>query len=263
VDKIAKCDYEQNLEENINDIISAMKTFSYKPKAVRRVNIPKGNGKTRPLGIPSYEDKLVQGVMADILSKIYEPKFCENSHGFRPNRSCHIALKELNFSIMKDKIGYVVDADIKGFFDNINQEWLIKFLRHDIADEKFIRYVKRFLRAGIMEEWQLLESDKGTSQGGLISPILANVYLHYVLDLWFDSKIKSKFKGATYMVRYADDFVCCFQYEGEANRFYEMLKERLEKFGLNLADDKSRIIKLVGHYRLYGVNDNIKSLLKF
>lgn len=144
----------------------------------------------RPLGIPAYEDKLVQGCMADILNEIYECKFLECSYGFRPNRNCHQVLREINQEIMYKSGNYILDCDIKGFFDNVNQEWLIKFLEHDIKDKIFLRYIKRFLISGYIEEMKYYESDKGTPQGGLISPILANVYLHYVLDLWFEKAIK-------------------------------------------------------------------------
>jgi len=242
IDKVTKEEYGKLLEENVKQLVKQMKQFSYKPKPVRRTYIPKGNGSERALGIPSYEDKLVQGVMRKVLDEIYEPRFLEQSYGFRENRSAHQAVKELNTLIMRKKVNYLVDADIKGFFDNVNHEWLIKFLEHDIEDKKFIRYIRRFLNAGIMEKGEYTESDRGTPQGGLISPVLANVYLHYVLDLWFERKIKKEYKGEAYIIRYADDFVCGFQYENEARRFYEELKERLAQFELELAEDKSKII---------------------
>lgn len=243
IDGIGKEDYEDNLNENVRDLVNCMKTMSYRPKEVRRTYIPKtGSKELRPLGIPAYEDKLVQGAIADILNAIYENIFLDCSYGFRPNRDCHKAIKKLDEIIMKKKINYVVDADIKGFFNNVNHEWLIKFLEHTIQDKKFIRYITRFLKAGILEDMQHIESDKGTPQGGLISPILANVYLHYVLDLWFELYVKIKCKGEAYLVRYADDFVCCFQRKDDAEMFYKELKDRLNKFDLELAEDKSRII---------------------
>ena len=248
VDGVTKEEYGEKLGVNLEDLLVRMKKFSYRPYPVRRAYIPKGNGKLRGLGIPSFEDKVVQGVFKEILEAIYEPKFREFSFGFRPNRSCHDAIQRVNKHIMADRVNYVVDADIKGFFDNIDHEWMVKFLEHDIADKNFIRYIKRFLIGGVMEEGKKLETDRGTVQGGLISPVLANVYLHYVLDLWFEYVKRREFKGEMYMVRYADDFVCLFQYENEAQKFYRMMIERLGKFGLEIAEDKSRILPF-GRYK--------------
>ena len=247
IDGMTKEKYGENLDENLDKLIHNMKQFSYRPLPVRKAYIPKGNGKRRGLGIPSFEDKLVQGVFKEILESIYETKFLDCSYGFRPNRSCHDAILKVNKHIMANKVNYIIDCDIKGFFDNLDHEWLIKFLEHDIDDKHFIRYIKRFLIGGVLEDGKRLESDKGTVQGGLISPVLANVYLHYVLDLWFEH-IKREFYGEMYLVRYADDFVCMFQYENEAQRFYELLKERLSKFNLEIAEDKSRILPF-GRYK--------------
>lgn len=248
VDEMTKEQYGEHLDANLDDLIARMKRFSYRPYPVRRTYIPKANGKMRGLGIPSFEDKVVQGVFKEILEAIYEPKFLDFSFGFRPNRSCHDAIQRVNKHIMADRINYVVDADIKGFFDNIDHDWMITFLEHDIADKNFIRYIKRFLIGGVMEDGKKLETDRGTVQGGLISPILANIYLHYVLDTWFEYVKKHEFKGEMYMVRYADDFVCLFQHENEAQKFYRMMVERLRKFGLEIADDKSRILPF-GRYK--------------
>jgi group II intron reverse transcriptase/maturase len=243
IDGMTKAEYAKNLDKNIKEVIARMKQMSYRPQAVRRTYIPKlGSKDLRPLGIPAYEDKLIQGAMADILNAIYEPIFLDLSYGFRPNRDCHQAIKKLDEIIMKKKVSYIVDADIKGFFDNVNHAWLVKFLEHTIEDPKFIRYIVRFLKAGIMEDLQKHESDKGTPQGGLISPILANIYLHYVLDLWFVQYAKIKSKGEAYMVRYADDFVCCFEFREDAEMFYKELIERLNKFDLAISENKSKIM---------------------
>jgi len=243
VDNVSKTIYGEALEINLNDLIHRMKTFSYRPQPVKRVYIEKeGKKELRPLGIPSYEDKLVQKVMAEVMTEIYEPKFYDFSYGFREGRNCHDAIKRLN-CILMDKTNWVVDADIKSFFDSVDHEWMMKFLEHDIGDKNFLRYIKRFLKSGIMEEGKYMETDTGVVQGGSISPIMANVYLHYVLDMWFDKKVKKACTGMAEMVRYADDIVFCFQYEREATAFYESLVERLAKFGLELSDEKSKIIK--------------------
>lgn len=242
IDRVTKEEYSVGLEERIDDLLERMKKFSYKPLPVRRTYIPKANGKLRPLGIPAYEDKLVQGCMADILNEIYENIFLDCSYGFRVNRNCHQAIREINQTIMTKKVNYILDCDIKGFFDNVNHDWLMKFLGETIEDKNFLRYIKRFLISGYMEDMKYYETDKGTPQGGLISPVLANVYLHYVLDLWFEKAVKTKLKGEVYLVRYADDFIIMFQYENEARMVYELLIKRLAKFGLEIEQEKTRIL---------------------
>lgn len=242
IDKVTKEEYEENLEENIDHLINKLKSFKYRPQPVRRVEIDKGNGKKRPLGIPVYEDRLVQGAMAEILKEVYEPRFMDCSYGFRPNRKAHDAIKVINDTIMHKKVNYILDCDIKGFFDNVNHEWLMKFLRNDIADPNYLRYIARMLKSGVMIEGRVEDNSVGTPQGGLISPILANVYLHYVPDLWFEKCIKKQLYGEAYLVRYADDFLIMFQYERDAHRVYEAIAKRMEKFGLELSKEKTQIL---------------------
>ena len=242
IDNVTKEKYDEDLDNNIDKLLTNMKTFSYVPQPVRRTYIPKANGKLRPLGIPAYEDKLVQGAMAEVLNEIYENIFLDCSYGFRSNRSCHDVIRYINQTIMTKKVNYIVEADIKGFFDNVNHEWLMKFLREIIQDKNFLRYIKRFLKSGYMENMQYYETDKGTPQGGLISPILANVYLHYVLDLWVEKFIKPRCKGEIYYVRYADDFIVMFQSEYEAKYFLKALESRFNKFDLELEPTKTRIL---------------------
>lgn len=248
IDKITKEMYDENLYANVGKLIESMKKLSYKPLPVKRAYIPKANGKTRPLGIPAYEDKLVQGIFAELLNEVYECKFLDCSYGFRPNRNCHQAIREINQRIMINKVNYILDCDIKGFFDNVNHDWLMKFLENDIQDKVFLRYIKRFLISGYMELGRVCQMDKGTPQGGLISPILGNVYLHYVLDLWIEKIVKPELKGEIYLVRYADDFVIMFQYEEEAKKVYDALVKRLAKYGLEVAEEKTRILPF-GRYK--------------
>lgn len=244
IDKVTKEEYEQNLDENLANLVKRMKSGSYQPNPTRRVYIPKGTkGKMRPLGISCYEDKLVENAIAQILEQIYEPKFYDESFGFRPNRSCHQAGREIIEMVQYRKTNYVVEADIRGFFDNVDHEWLIKMLEHDIADRKFIEIITKFLKAGIMENGRYLDSERGTPQGNGASPVLANIYLHYVLDNWFDVIVKGQCGGECYLIRYCDDFVCCFQNQYEAKVFKQRLEERFRKYGLELAEEKTKILE--------------------
>ncbi len=244
IDKVTKEGYKENLEENLTVLVEKLHRMAYIPQPVRRVYIPKpGSNKKRPLGIPALEDKLVQAGLARILTAIYEQDFIEDSYGFRPGRGCHDALRALSGEVEGQRIHYIVDADIKGFFDNVDHEWMMQFLGHRIADKRVLRYVKRFLMAGIMEDGTVSASDKGTPQGGLVSPILANIYLHYSLDLWFTRVFQKSCHGQSRLIRYADDFVVCFQYEADATRFRHELDDRLAKFGLEISPEKTKVIE--------------------
>lgn len=244
IDKVTKAEYEENLEENLAVLVEKLHRMAYIPQSVRRVYISKpGSDKKRPLGIPALEDKLIQAGLARLLTAIYEQDFIKDSYGFRPGRSCHDALRALSCEVEGGQVHYVVDADIKGFFDNVDHEWMMKFLGHRIADKRVLRYVMRFLKAGIMEDGVVSASDKGAPQGGLISPILANIYLHYSLDLWFVEVFQKSCCGRSCIIRYADDFVVCFQREVDATRFRHELDERLAKFGLEISPEKTKIIE--------------------
>jgi group II intron reverse transcriptase/maturase len=236
-------EYEKNLRGNIENLVDRMKKMSYRPQPVRRVYIPKENGKKRPLGIPTVEDKLVQMTFTRILEAIYEPDFIDFSYGFRRNRNCHQALARINHMIMFRPVNYIIDADIKGFFDNVNHAMLRECLEMRISDRKFIRYIVRFLKSGIIEEGKYLKTESGTPQGGIISPVLANIYLHYILDLWFVKRVKPKVSGYVGMVRYADDFIICAENREEAELILKGIVKRLERFELELSEEKTMIVK--------------------
>lgn len=242
IDRVTKDRYQENLKENVKDLMARMKRNAYRPQPVLRKYIPKTSTKTRPLGLPAYEDKLVQLVLKEILEAVYEQDFLNCSYGFRPDLGCHKALKALNYIIENKKINYIVDVDIKGFFEHLDHKRLTEFLSIRIADPKIKRLVVKFLKAGVMEEGRFLPTSEGTPQGGIISPLLANIYLHCVLDLWFKETVRKRCRGSAYLIRYADDAISCFQYPEEARRFYQDLIERLKEFNLELAEDKSKII---------------------
>ena len=243
IDGVTKEDYGRNLEENLDKLVGRLKQKSYKPQPARRVEIPKDNGKTRPLSIYCYEDKLVQEALKRVLEAVFEPHFYDEMWGFRPNRGCHKAIQSLNVMLEKRPTSYVLDADIKGFFDHINHEWAVRFIESRIKDPNIIRLVRRMLKGGILEDYRYEKTEEGSGQGSVCSPIIANIYMHYVLVWWFKEKMQPSFRGYSGLTVYADDFVVVFQYKDDAERFYEHLKKRMEHFGMTLEENKTRLIE--------------------
>ena len=243
IDGVTKEEYGKKLEENLVELVRRLKNKSYKPQPAKRVEIPKGNGKTRPLSIYCYEDKLVQEALRQVLEAVFEPMFYNEMMGFRPGRSCHMALRLLNTMIEKNNTNYILDADIKGFFDHLDHGMIVKFVESRIKDPNVVRLVRRMLKAGIIKDYVYEESEEGAGQGSVCSPIIANIYMHYVLLWWFKEKIQPLLKGYSGIVVYADDFVVCFQYKEDAEMFYELLKRRMGNFGLSLEEEKSRLIE--------------------
>jgi group II intron reverse transcriptase/maturase len=243
VDKVSKEEYGRELESNLSELSERLKRGGYRPLPARRVYIPKeGSEKGRPLGISSFECKIVELSIKRTLEGIYEESFEESSYGFRENRNQHQCLDKLGRTIQQKRVSYVVEADIRSFFDRVNHDWLMKFLEHRIGDRRVLKLVKRMLNAGIMEDGLVKVSDEGTPQGSILSPLLSNIYLHYVLDLWFRLRIERDCSGEAYYFRYADDFVACFQYREDAEKFMHRLEVRLKEFGLELAKEKTRTL---------------------
>jgi RNA-directed DNA polymerase len=242
IDSVSWQEYGIKLDENLAQLVSRLKRKKYKPLPARRVYIPKDDKDTRPLGIPALENKIVERGITWILESIYEQDFLNCSYGFRPKRNCHQALKQLNDLIMFQPVNHVVEADIKGFFDTVDHGKLMDFIRIRIADSALLKLIESFLKAGYIDDGQLVRSDTGTPQGSIVSPMLANIFLHYVLDEWFETTVKSHARGYCELVRYADDFVCVVRFADDAERIEQALKNRFCKYGLEIHPTKSRNI---------------------
>jgi len=244
VDGVSKEEYGKNLEENLRDLSERLRRMGYRPLPKKRSYIPKaGSEKGRPLGISSFEDKIVEEATKRSLEPIYEAVFEDSSYGYRPGRNQQQCLDLLGRTIQQKRINHVVEADVKSFFDKVNHEWMVKFLRQRIGDERVIRLIIRMLKSGILEDGLILATEEGTPQGSILSPLLSNIYLHYVLDQWFSRQVQKQSRGEAYYFRFADDFLACFQYKDDAQRFRQSLKGRLESFGLKLAEEKTHCLE--------------------
>jgi group II intron reverse transcriptase/maturase len=247
VDGVTWEEYGEHLDENLRDLVARMKAKRYKPLPAKRVYIPKDEHSKRPLGLPALEDKIVQKGIAEIMEAIYEADFLDCSYGFRSKRGCHQAINAVDKTIMTQPINHVIDADIKAFFDSVSHPGLMKCLQVRIKDPSFLLLIQRFLKAGYFEAGQIVATEQGTPQGGNLSPMLSNIFLHYVLDLWFEKRIKRQVRGVCFLVRYADDFVCMVQYQDDAQHILEALRERFTQFDLGLHPEKTRVISF-GRY---------------
>jgi group II intron reverse transcriptase/maturase len=243
VDGVTWQEYETGVEDRLVDLHGRVHRGAYRARPSRRVYIEKEDGRQRPLGVAALEDKIVQYAVTTILNQIYEEDFLGFSYGFRPGRGQQDALDALSYALLKKKVNYILDADIRGFFDNLDKSWLVKCIEHRVADPRILRLIQKWLKAGVMEEGKWSETKTGTPQGSVISPLLANVYLHYAFDLWVDDWRRKWAQGEVVVIRYADDTVLGFQHKTDADRFLENLRERLAMFGLELHSDKTRRIE--------------------
>ena len=247
IDGVSWKEYGKQLDENLTKLVARMKVKRYKPQPAKRVYIPKNEHEKRPLGLPALEDKIVQKGISRILEAVYEADFWDCSYGFRPERNCHQAINAVDKTIMTKPIGYVIEADIKGYFDNVSHKWMMEFLQVRIKDPSFLLLIRRFLKAGYFEAGRIVATEQGTPQGGNLSPMLSNIFLHYVLDVWFEKKVKPQTRGTCQLVRYADDFICMVQYASDAEHIEHALRERFAKFDLELHPKKTRVISF-GRY---------------
>lgn len=261
VDEVTYQDYQKHFDKNTDDLIGRLKRQSYKARLVKRKHIPKAPGKTRPLGLPILEDKLLQTVASDLLGAIYEQDFHDFSYGYRPKRDARRAADDLTVRLQFGRIKYIVEADIKGFFNHIDHDRLLEFIAKRVDDKRFLCLIAKWLKAGILEEdGHVVVPEEGTPQGGSISPILANIYLHNVIDEWFERDVKPRCDGDVFICRYADDFVCGFQYASDAERFFEVLPKRLHKYNLEVAEEKTNCIRFS---RFKPTLENVFTFLSF
>ena len=251
--------YNSSLDENLQKLVQKLKNKSFRPLPAKRVYIPKGNGETRPLGISTIENKIVESGISRILQSIYEMDFLECSYGFRPNKNTHQALNQIDTVIMSKPVNHIVEADIKGFFDNVNHDMLLEFLSIRVKDSSLIFLIKRFLKAGYIDNNLLVKTDIGTPQGSILSPLLANIFLHYVLDIWFEQEVKTHTRGYCELVRYADDYVCLVQYKTDADKIRSALENRFNKYDLTLHPDKTRVFSFGRFERGNAQNQNRKA----
>jgi RNA-directed DNA polymerase len=263
VDGINKADYGRKLEANLADLSARLRRMGYRPKPSRRMYIPKSNGGRRPISIPSFEDRIVEDRLSRILQEIWEPEFRECSYGFRPDRNAHQALARLDHIITKERTQWLYEADLRNFFGSVSHEHLMRFVEHRIGDSNLLRLIRRFLKAGALEDGVMYAVKEGTPQGNLVSPVLANVYLHYVLDVWFERRFARQCRGKAFLVRYADDFVVCFEWESDARAFEQQLKERLREFSLEVEPEKTALIRFGDHAPLLRKKDGLRRAATF
>ena len=243
VDGVTKEAYGEKLEENLQDLHRRLKEMRYRHQPLRRIHVPKGRGRTRPIGISATEDKVVQGALRELLEAIYEQDFRDCSYGFRPGRKAHDALRALNREVREGKVSVILEADVQSFFDSVDRPMLKEMLQRRIADKSLMRLIGKCLRVGVLDGEELSRPEVGTAQGSVVSPILGNVYLHYALDEWFEEEVKPRLKGTATVIRYADDFIICFEHRSDAERVKVVLGKRLARYKLRLHPEKTRLIE--------------------